>query len=63
MEIVPVKWMDEVLELALERVPEPLSVENLAETVAESVAESLKEDTESRSESTKSTTDITINPH
>jgi ATP-dependent Lon protease len=63
MEIVPVKWMDEVLELALERVPQPLDVENRPATVAETVAESLKEDTDTRSESTKNSGDITINPH
>jgi len=63
LEIIPVKWMDDVLELALERVPEPLAAENVAETVAESVAESLKEDTETRPESTQNSGDISINPH
>jgi ATP-dependent Lon protease len=31
LEIVPVRWIDKVLEIALERHPEPLSEEELAE--------------------------------
>jgi ATP-dependent Lon protease len=34
IEIVPVKWMDQVLEKALERSPEPLSEEEAAQVVA-----------------------------
>jgi ATP-dependent Lon protease len=32
LEIIPVKWIDKVLELALERLPEPLSEESAAST-------------------------------
>ena len=30
LEIIPVKWIDQVLKVALERVPEPLSEEEAA---------------------------------
>jgi ATP-dependent Lon protease len=39
LDIHPVKWIDQVLELALERLPEPLSEETIAEPVALPVAE------------------------
>ncbi len=39
IEIRPVKWIDQVLELALERMPEPLPEEKPAETIATKVAD------------------------
>jgi ATP-dependent Lon protease len=39
LDIHPVKWIDQVLELALEHLPEPLSDEPVAETAALPVAE------------------------
>jgi ATP-dependent Lon protease len=39
LDIHPVKWIDQVLELALEHLPEPLSEEAVAEAVALPVAE------------------------
>ena len=40
LEIVPVRWIDKVLEIALERAPVALSDEELAEVAASSVAKS-----------------------
>ena len=40
MEIVPVKWIDKVLEVALERKPVPLSDEEVAVAVASTVEKS-----------------------
>ena len=37
--IHPVKWMDEVLELALERMPEPRLPDDITQPVAEAVVE------------------------
>ena len=31
LEIIPVKWIDKVLEIALERMPEPLAADAVAE--------------------------------
>ena len=39
IEIRPVKWIDQVLELALERMPEPLPEAKPAETIATKVAD------------------------
>ena len=36
LEIIPVKWIDRVLELALERLPQPLPEESSASVVAAS---------------------------
>jgi ATP-dependent Lon protease len=33
LEIIPVRWIDRVLELALERLPQPLPEEDVAESV------------------------------
>jgi len=40
IEIIPVRWIDRVLELALERMPEPLPIPSLAESVSVDVAAS-----------------------
>lgn len=42
LEIVPVKWIDKVLEIALEKMPEPLSDEEVAASAA-AVAELAKQ--------------------
>ncbi|HVL55334.1 MAG TPA: S16 family serine protease, partial [Burkholderiaceae bacterium] len=39
LEIVPVKWIDRVLEIALERMPDPLSDEEAADTPAPAAPE------------------------
>jgi ATP-dependent Lon protease len=39
LEIVPVRWIDKVLEVALERMPTPLSDEDLVAAAAVSVTE------------------------
>lgn len=38
LEIIPVRWIDRVLEVALEKMPTPLSDEELARITAEAVA-------------------------
>jgi ATP-dependent Lon protease len=38
LEIVPVKWIDRVLELALERMPDPLPEDETADSAGQSVA-------------------------
>ncbi len=54
LDIRPVKWMDDVLEIALERLPEPL------EEVADAASE---EKSEGRSEVAGAKGEIPINPH
>ncbi len=53
LEIVPVKWIDKVLELALERVPTPLPDEELAVPIAAVPAESVPKRPASRAASVK----------
>jgi predicted ATP-dependent protease len=43
LEIVPVRWIDKVLEIALERKPVPLSDEEAAPAPAVAVAEGVKD--------------------
>ena len=52
LEIIPVKWMDEVLEIALERVPHPLESETETTTATRPPVESGGTDAE-----------VSINPH
>ena len=54
LDIRPVKWMDDVLEIALERLPEPL------EETADAAPE---EKSEGRSEVSGAKGEIPINPH
>src|SRR5690606_1770052 len=42
LEIIPVRWIDRVLEVALQNMPTPLSDEEVAKLAAESVANAKK---------------------
>jgi ATP-dependent Lon protease len=50
LEIIPVRWIDRVLEVALQHMPTPLSDEEVARLAAESVANAKKTDEPSSSE-------------